>query len=71
MPVRKEFVMSQALTRLQMHLIDAIQGKKDRGATMVEYGLLVALISIAAISAILLIGPKLLTAFQTVADSLP
>lgn len=45
--------------------------RDDEGATMVEYGLLVALISIAAIAAIVLIGPKLLAAFQTVADELP
>lgn len=44
--------------------------KNRKGQAMVEYGLLVSLISIAAITAIVLIGPLLLTAFQTVADSL-
>jgi len=33
--------------------------KDEEGATMVEYALLVALISIAAIGTLLLIGPKI------------
>lgn len=44
--------------------------KNEEGQGMVEYGLLVALISIAAIAAIVLIGPQLLAAFQSVADNL-
>jgi pilus assembly protein Flp/PilA len=50
---------------------DRFAGAKDRGATMVEYGLLVGLISIFAISAIVLIGPKLLALFNSVATNLP
>lgn len=45
--------------------------KDERGQGMVEYGLIVALISIAAISAILLIGPKLLTIFTNANNALP
>ena len=37
----------------------------ERGATMVEYGILVALISIAAIAAIKLLGADVLAAFDT------
>ena len=44
--------------------------KREAGQTMVEYGLIVALISIAAISVIVLIGPKLKTVFQTVVNNL-
>lgn len=53
--------------------IAALNGHRDEedGQAMVEYGLLVALISIAAIVPILLIGPKLLAAFTSVANSLP
>jgi pilus assembly protein Flp/PilA len=43
---------------------------KEDGQTMVEYGLIVALISIAAISVIVLIGPKLKDVFQAVVDNL-
>ena len=38
----------------------------ERGATMVEYAILVALISIAAILVIAAIGPKINNAFQKV-----
>jgi pilus assembly protein Flp/PilA len=44
--------------------------KDEEGATMVEYGLLVACISIAAIAALLLIGPQLVIIFQTVLNAL-
>ena len=37
----------------------------ERGATMVEYGILVALISIAAIAAIKLLGTDVFNAFTT------
>jgi pilus assembly protein Flp/PilA len=42
----------------------------DRGATMVEYGLLVALISVVAIAFIITIGGEVATAFSDVADAL-
>lgn len=45
--------------------------KDEEGQAMVEYGLIVALISIAAITTILLIGPKLIKVFQKVETSLP
>lgn len=55
--------MSQALTRLQLHVLNAVQGRiedrKERGATMVEYGLMLALIAIVCIAAVTLIGTNL------------
>lgn len=42
--------------------------KKDRGATMVEYGLMVALIAVVVIVAVAVLGTNLNTLFQTVAD---
>jgi pilus assembly protein Flp/PilA len=42
----------------------------DRGATMVEYGLLVALISVVAIAFIITIGDEVAGAFSDVADAL-
>ncbi|WP_246604982.1 Flp family type IVb pilin [Aquisediminimonas sediminicola] len=44
--------------------------KDQKGATMIEYALLAALISIAAIAVLRLIGPKLVTTFTTILDSL-
>ena len=43
---------------------------EESGQGMVEYGLIVALISIAAIAVIVLIGPKLTGIFTKVSDGL-
>ncbi|MCF0112277.1 MAG: Flp family type IVb pilin [Erysipelotrichaceae bacterium] len=40
------------------------------GQGMVEYGLLVALISVAAIAVIKLLGPKITATFQTAVDAM-
>lgn len=45
--------------------------KEESGATMVEYAILVALVSVAAIGVITLIGPEITAAFQTVTGALP
>lgn len=42
----------------------------DSGQDMVEYGLLAAFISIAAISALTLIGPKIASIFNTIQTKL-
>lgn len=42
----------------------------EEGQGMIEYGLLVALISIAAIAVITLIGPQIITTFQDVVNAL-
>ncbi len=44
--------------------------KDDDGATMVEYALIVALISIAAIATITLLGPQLIRLFGLVVTAL-
>ena len=44
--------------------------RDEEGATMVEYGLMLALIAIVCITAIALIGTRLNSLFQTVATSL-
>lgn len=44
--------------------------KSDKGASMVEYALLVVLIAIIAIVAISLVGDNVSAAFQTVGDTL-
>jgi pilus assembly protein Flp/PilA len=45
--------------------------KTERGASAVEYGLLVALIAIAIIVAVSALGGKLSGVFQKTSDSLP
>ncbi|MFN2426749.1 MAG: Flp family type IVb pilin [Candidatus Binatia bacterium] len=44
--------------------------KDESGATAIEYGLLAALISVAAIVAMTAVGTSLSTTFSTVANSL-
>jgi pilus assembly protein Flp/PilA len=43
--------------------------RDDRGATAVEYGLMVALIAIVIIAAVTLLGTRLSTLFNTVSTS--
>ena len=47
------------------------KAKTERGASAVEYGLLVALIAIIIIVAVSTLGTKLSGVFQKTADSLP
>jgi pilus assembly protein Flp/PilA len=44
--------------------------RDDVGATAIEYGLIAALIAVASISALQLIGTNLSSTFQSVADNL-
>ena len=45
--------------------------KNRKGVTMIEYGLLAALIAVAAIATLQLIGPQVNKAFVKVSDALP
>jgi pilus assembly protein Flp/PilA len=44
---------------------------KDRGATAVEYGLMVGLIAVAIIGTLVILGPQLNALFDNVSDKLP
>ncbi|MFJ6133059.1 Flp family type IVb pilin [Janibacter terrae] len=50
---------------------ERIEGRKDRGATAVEYGLLVGLIAVAIIATLVVLGPKLNGMFETVSNKMP
>ena len=50
--------------------LTAFLADEDRGASMVEYALLVVLIAIIAIVAISLVGDEVSSAFSEVSDSL-
>ena len=50
---------------------DRFEGRKDRGATAVEYGLLVGLIAVAIIVTVGLLGTKLNGLFAGIKDALP
>jgi len=43
---------------------------KEKGQTLIEYALIVALISIAVIAVLLLVAPELTTVFQSIVDAL-
>jgi pilus assembly protein Flp/PilA len=59
------------LTNLRAALPLLINGEgNESGQGMIEYGLLVGLISIAAIAVIVLLGPQLTTIFGSVVNSL-
>jgi pilus assembly protein Flp/PilA len=47
----------------------ALWATRDRGATAVEYGLMVALIAVAIITAVMLLGNKLTGLFGNVANA--
>lgn len=55
--------MTKALVKLQSL-------RSEKGATAVEYGLMVALIAIVIIAAVALVGGDLRNLFQTVANSI-
>ena len=50
---------------------DRFEDRKDRGATAVEYGLMVGLIAVAIIAAVILLGGNLNTLFEDVAERIP
>jgi pilus assembly protein Flp/PilA len=61
--------MLQFLVTLQSFVADRIE-RDDKGATAVEYGLMVALIAVAIIAAVTTLGGQLSTLFTDVAEAL-
>jgi len=47
------------------------EDREERGATAVEYGLLVGLIAVVMITGVALVGPNLSTLFENVSTTLP
>lgn len=45
--------------------------RDENGQGMVEYGLILGLIAVAAIAALLILGPKIATLFENVSKELP
>jgi pilus assembly protein Flp/PilA len=60
-----EVLMKQLMARAQ-----ATWATRDQGATAVEYGLMVALVAVAIIVAVTLLGSKLTGLFNKIAGSL-
>lgn len=51
-------------------LQNRLEGQRERGATAVEYGLLVGLIAVVIIVAVTALGGQLNTLFQSIVNSL-
>jgi pilus assembly protein Flp/PilA len=68
----KELIMIALYATLStvLHTAKARLANEEKGATMVEYGLMVALIAIIAIGGVSLIGPALETMFTDIAGDL-
>ncbi|WP_246084632.1 Flp family type IVb pilin [Pseudarthrobacter phenanthrenivorans] len=64
------------MTSLMVSMTAFIAGVKDRlreekGATMVEYGIMVAFIAVLVLAVVIVLGPQIAAMFQEVSDSLP
>jgi pilus assembly protein Flp/PilA len=66
MPAKESSNMLQHV----LALIDQLRGRDERGQTLVEYGLLLALIAIVVIAVLLILGPTVSGIFQSVNDQL-
>lgn len=51
------------------HLLDYLRREDEEGQTLIEYGLLLALIAIVVIAALLFLGPFINDIFDTVRES--
>jgi pilus assembly protein Flp/PilA len=58
------------VTTMFIAIGDRFEGRKDRGATAVEYGLLVGLIAVAIIAAVALLGTELKGLFDAIANKM-
>jgi pilus assembly protein Flp/PilA len=63
--------MLQLFTNLQIRLMDLMDRKDERGATAVEYGLLVALIAAVIVVTVGLLGARVELAFTKIVNALP
>ncbi|WP_350276402.1 Flp family type IVb pilin [Kribbella sp. HUAS MG21] len=59
----------QLLTHVQNAVAET--RRDDRGATMIEYGLLLGLVSVLAIPVLLVLGPRIAAMYQAVVAALP
>ena len=63
--------MLSQLVKFQVKVNAVISDRRDRGATAVEYGLMVALIAVVIIGAVTLLGKQLSSLFTGVTSKLP
>lgn len=62
--------MTTSLAKFHVRAMKALEAKKERGATAVEYGLMVALIAAVIIGVVATLGTNLQTLFTTVGNAI-
>ena len=67
----KGTVMLNSIVKFQVRVTSFLSDRRDRGATAVEYGLMVALIAVVIIGAVTLLGNQLSSLFTGVTSKLP
>jgi pilus assembly protein Flp/PilA len=67
----KGTVMLSQLVKFQVRFNAMVSDRRERGATAVEYGLMVALIAVVIIGAVTLLGKQLSSLFTGVTSKLP
>ena len=67
----KVSVMLSSIVKFQVRVTSLLSDRRDRGATAVEYGLMVALIAVVIIGAVTLLGQQLSSLFGGVTSKLP
>ncbi len=63
--------MLSQLVKIQVRFSSLLSDRRERGATAVEYGLMVALIAVVIIGAVTLLGTQLSSLFKGVSNKLP
>jgi len=67
----KGTVMLNSIVKFQVRVTSFLSDRRDRGATAVEYGLMVALIAVVIIVTVTLLGKQLSSLFGGVTSKLP
>ncbi|WP_436795743.1 Flp family type IVb pilin [Actinospongicola halichondriae] len=62
--------MTRILTTLRIQITSRHADRGDRGASLVEYGLLVALIAIVCLTAVFFLGNETSEEFQSIGSSI-
>lgn len=62
--------LARTAVRLHSHVVRVLHQRTDRGATAVEYALMVSLVALVIIASVLLLGRNLSTIFNRAAISI-
>ena len=58
-------------TLVRFNTLKARLKGEEKGATMVEYGIMVAFIAVVVMAAVIILGPEIAGLFTSVSDKLP